>query len=323
MTPELPGVGRRKPAGLRPCLWPVRLWPLLLLTLPGVVQARYNYTTNNGAITITGYSGSGAKVTIPSTINGLPVTSVGNSAFSGAGLTSVTIPDSVTNIGEYAFGGCWGLAGVTIGNSVTRIGDSAFNACWSLTSVTIPDSVISLGDNAFDHCLSLTDVTIGSNVASIGQSAFGCCHSLASVTIPNSVTNIGDRAFQSCSSLTSVYFQGDAPRVGSDVFNGNDEATVYYLPETTGGGVFFAERPSVLWTAQVQTTGTSLGLQTSQFGFTIAGTSNLVVVVEACTNLANPTWSPLQTITLSGTSFYFSDPQWMNYPTRFYRLRSP
>ena len=73
----------------------------------------------------------------------------------------------------------------------------------------------------------------------------------------------------------------------------------------------------------MQTTSASFGVRTNQFGFTITGASNLVIVVEACTNLASPTWSPVGTNTLTGGSSYFSDPQWTNYPARLYRLRSP
>jgi hypothetical protein len=73
----------------------------------------------------------------------------------------------------------------------------------------------------------------------------------------------------------------------------------------------------------VQTSDASFGVQANQFGFTITGISGLVVVVEACTNLVNPAWSPVGTKTLTGGSSYFSDPQWTNYPTRLYRLRSP
>ena len=80
--------------------------------------------------------------------------------------------------------------------------------------------------------------------------------------------------------------------------------------------------PTVLWNPQVQNDA-SFGVQTNQFGFNITGSSNLVIVVEACTNLANPVWQPVQTNTLTGGSSYFSDPQWTNYPARFYRLRSP
>ena len=80
--------------------------------------------------------------------------------------------------------------------------------------------------------------------------------------------------------------------------------------------------PTELWNPQAQTSGASFGVRTNQFGFNITGNSNLVVVVEGCTNLANPVWQPIQTDTLTDGTNYFSDPQWTNYPARFYRLSS-
>jgi hypothetical protein len=107
------------------------------------------------------------------------------------------------------------------------------------------------------------------------------------------------------------------------VFDGDNNVTVYYLPGTTGWGMWFGGLPAVLWNPQAQTRDASFGVRTNQFGFNITGSSNLVIVVEACTDLANPVWQPFQTNTLTGGSAYFSDPQWTNYPARFYRLRSP
>ena len=107
---------------------------------------------------------------------------------------------------------------------------------------------------------------------------------------------------------------------------GRLNAGVYDLPGITGwwSGSFGGSGgpPLVLWDPQAQTSGDTFGVQTNRFGFTITGASNLVVVVEASTTLADPTWSPVATNTLTGGSSYFSDPQWTNYPRRFYRLRS-
>jgi len=217
-----------------------------------------------------------------------------------------------------------------IPNSVTRLEDEAFLDCTSLINVTIGNNVTSIGGGAFDDCTSLTSVTIGNSVTSIGDGAFFNCVSLTNVTIPSSVTGIGADAFAGCFSLTSVYFQGNAPSLGAFVFGGFpwsiqyplDNATAYYLSGTLGWGSTFGGIPTALWTPSILTTNPSFGVRTNQFGFTVSWAPNLSVVVEAATDLANPVWSPLATNALSGFTFYFSDPQWTNYPTRFYRVRS-
>ena len=111
------------------------------------------------------------------------------------------IPNSVTSIGDEAFGGCESLQSITIPNSVKSIGNMAFSGCESLQSITIPNSVTSIGDDAFRWCKSLQSVTIPNSVTSIGNGAFSSCDSLQSVTIPNSVTNIGHDAFWNCTHL--------------------------------------------------------------------------------------------------------------------------
>ena len=285
------------------------------------------------------------SLTIPNS-----VTTIGDYAFySCTSLTSLTIPNSVTTIGDWAFGSCTKLASLTldmttinsyfsgmtslknliIGEHVKTIVPYAFNSCTSLTNVTLGNSVTSIGEAAFSSCTSLTNVTIPNSVTNIGSYAFQNCTSLTNVAIGNSVTSIGDWAFGSCTSLSAVYFKGDAPpSLGSFVFFYATNATVYYLPGKTGWTNPWQGRPAVLWNPQAQTRDASFGVRTNRFGFNITGTSNLVIVVEASTNLFNPVWQPIQTNTLNtfigtnGTS-YFSDPQWTNYPGRFYRLRSP
>ncbi|MCQ2254846.1 MAG: leucine-rich repeat protein [Bacteroidaceae bacterium] len=144
------------------------------------------------------------------------------------------IPNSVTNIGNYAFSSCSGLTSVTIPNSVTSIGNLAFSSCSGLTSVTIPNSVTSIGNYAFFYCSGLTSVTIPNSVTSIGDYAFYGCSGLTSVTIPNSVTSIGNSAFSYCSNLQELTcLASEVPTLGSSVFSGTKYITsgVLYVPQ--------------------------------------------------------------------------------------------
>ncbi len=315
---------------------------LALLLLPAMSQAQFTYVINyypnppseldTTTVTITGYTDTVPVVEIPAFIfilNGSnsPVVQIATGAFANLSvLSSVTIPDGVTNLGPLAFYSCQFLTNVVIGNGVTNIDDNTFFNCFHLTNATIGNKVSRVGNFAFQGCRGLSKFTLPDGVTYIGTNAF-YGSSLTSVTVPSSVTNIGADAFQNCQSLAGAFFGGNAPSANTSVFSG-DKTTVYYLPGTTGWSTTFGGRPTVLWNPQAQTGDGSFGVQSNQFGFNITGSSNLVIVVEANTNLSNPTWTTVGTNTLNtftGTngSAYFSDPQWTNYPGRFYRFRSP
>jgi hypothetical protein len=273
---------------------------------------------------------------------------IGDFAFNScASLNNVVLGTGVTNVGNFAFAYCTGLPAITVPNNVASIGVEAFYSCSNLVNAFIDSD--NVGDYAFSSCGNLGSVVFGNGVTNIGVGAFANCSGLASVTIPSSVTDIGGGAFSSCDSLTSViigsgvnrvgagaffndynlqaaYFQGDAPILTGiqELFQGANAAVVkiYYLPGAVGWNSNFVGLPALLWNPVIQTTDGSFGLQSNCFGFNIIGTANIPIVVEASTNLANPTWAPLLTGTLTNGAIYFSDPGWTNYPGRFYRVRS-
>jgi hypothetical protein len=165
-------------------------------------------------------------ITLPSTL-----TSIGEGAFYGcSGLTSVTIPGSVTSIGEGAFAYCSGLTSVTIPGSVTSIGYAAFAYCSGLMAFTVAESntAYSAQDGILYNKAQTTIIsvpgaksgalTLPNTLTSIGYYAFYGCSGLTSVTIPGSVTSIGDGAFAYCSGLTSVTIPGSVTSIGDSAF---------------------------------------------------------------------------------------------------------
>ena len=168
------------------------------------------------------------SVTIPNS-----VTSIGNYAFSSChGLTSLTLPNSVTSISDYAFTDCTGLTSVIIPNSVTNIGRSAFSSCSSLTSVTIPNSVTLIDRDAFLQCSSLRSIALPNSLVSIGRSSFQNCTSLTSIIIPNSVTSIGDEAFFGCSSSTTLSISTGVTSIGIRTFSSCNRLTSVNIPSS-------------------------------------------------------------------------------------------
>ena len=179
------------------------------------------YEIKDDEVTITDcYKNASGALTIPATIEGKPVTSIGEKAFTYCRkLTSITIPDSVTSIGV-----------------------SAFHSCSSLTSITIPDGVTSIGRSAFQQCASLTSITIPDSVTRIEAGLFFECSSLTSITIPDGVTSIGIYAFRECTSLTAVTFLGDSLKASFHVIK-DATPTIYRKPEAKGWGDTFGGRP--------------------------------------------------------------------------------
>ena len=169
-------------------------------------------------------------------------------------LTNVTIPNSVSKISYGTFWGCSSLTSVTIPTSVKSIDGYAFEFCSSLTSVTIPNSVTSIGEWAFSDCSSLTSITIPNSVSKISYGTFECCENLKSVTIPTSVKSIDGRAFGVCSSLSDIYYKGTASQwkaVKVEAFNNPlKNATIHYVSNVPALSITTsAGKPKIYWNA--------------------------------------------------------------------------
>ena len=220
---------------------------------------KYEYTVNNGNATITKFLGPVGSanldfydIKIPSELGGHPVTGLGEYSFAAnpydghqgnplcSKIRSVTIPQSVTSIGDRAFDGCSALTTLSLGEKIKTIGNYAFLDCTSLTDVTIPQSVTSIGYSAFEGCTDLnpltingptligsrafagctylTSLTLCADIRTIGNFAFDNNTSLETVTLPENLTSIGEYAFANCTNLKSITIPKNVKAIKSNTF---------------------------------------------------------------------------------------------------------
>ena len=208
-------------------------------TALGEQDGDWTYSVSNSQATITGYTGAGGAVTIPSSVNGIPVVQVGGGEApiqgwphsSQISIASISISQGISRIGRYAFYGS-SVASVDIPNSVTSIGEYALYYCYNLAALTIPDSVVSIDDGALCGLKNLTSFTLGSSnpnymyldgvLFNKNQTtlivAFPKCLSEVTYTIPNTVTSIGILAFFGCDNLTDIAISSGVTNIGNGAF---------------------------------------------------------------------------------------------------------
>ena len=186
-----------------------------------------NYTSNDviGDQAFSGCSGL-TSLNLPDGI-----TEIGEGAFSYcSGLTSLTLPAGITEIGRYAFSGCSGLTSLNLPDGITSIGEKAFIYCSGLTSLNLPDGITWIDYGTFWGCSGLTSLNLPAGITSIGKEAFSSCSGLTSLNLPAGITFIGSRAFAGCIGLTSIYVYAEkVQKIGSNAFEECDakKCTVY------------------------------------------------------------------------------------------------
>ena len=246
-----------------------RLFAVLLISAFSVQAETYGdwvYSVGNGEAIITGYTGSGGAVIIPSELNGIPVRGLWlNHSTAVLSISSLTIPNSLTVISvshperyrnltnvvvasdnamfSAQDGALYNKSGTTllfipagkrgafaIPSGVTSIGDEAALGCSALVSVTLPESVTSIGANAFRGCTDLANINLPNSVTNVGPGAFSSCPNLISITIPSNVTSIGESTFSGCSSLTSITIPTNVTSIGDSAFLNCSRLTSINLP---------------------------------------------------------------------------------------------
>jgi hypothetical protein len=237
-----------------------------------------------------------------------------NAFFRCYALTNLALPDTLLDIANGAFLSCHELPRVSIPQSCTNIGDTAFANALSLTNVVIGDRVTHIGDYAFYFCPDLASASMGRSVASIGEQAFRFAN-LTALSFPGSVRRIDEGAFWDCTNLTSAYFEGAAPSSANYIFE--NVTTVYYPPGAAGWGSSFGRTRAIPWEVHndLQLLPTGKGV------LNVQGPPESAFILEASGDLSQRLWNPLATNTfVNGRAKFVED---VNYPRRFYRLRSP
>ena len=215
----------------------------------------FTYDVTDDGITITSYyAGRTENLIIPEKIDGIPITYIGEWAFSECKiLKSIQLPDTVKGIRGGAFRYCTNLKTINLPDGLTSIGSEAFKNCENLTNVELPDNLIQLGGGAFSYCIQLQSINIPDNITTIEKYVFYGCNNLTSIEIPNTLTNVRELSFQH-TALTDIYYKGTEDqymRITLDLWY--TDKFRYATPHYNFSGIAFEEETVDLNTGDIYT----------------------------------------------------------------------
>lgn len=223
---------------------------------------------------------------IPSTLNGIQVTAIGDSTFKDcSSFISVLIPKSVTSIGPSAFEKCTNLLNINIPDKVKSIEDNVFRGCTKLKTVVLPSGITSIGDSAFEDCSSLIFLNVPSSVKTIGKNAFYKCYLLFEVALHEGLKEIMDYAFCDCYNLSRISIPSGLISIGKGAFEGCDSITTIAVPDSVTSGILsntFA-RCSKLATVTLENSITSI----DSYAFESCTSLTSITIPNSVTNIEN------------------------------------
>lgn len=195
----------------------------------------YEYEVYADHIMLTAYKGEAIDVSLPSYIDGLPVTVIGSLCFYNGNndVVSVTIPSTVTRLDDSAFYLCTELTSITVPQSVQTIGERCFGWCQSLVSADLPDSLTEIPAYCFNYCTSLAEADIPTSCRNIGTRAFSYCSSLTTVTLPQNVISVGSKVFAECYALDFLILTDALKTIGDGLLDGSDSCLVVTSASST------------------------------------------------------------------------------------------
>lgn len=217
-------------------------------TQPPETDGDFEYLEQDGASVLVGYNGTEETLKLPEKLGGKPVIAIGEGAFSGKlGLSTVIVPEGVTDLGDYAFESCSELAEVMLPSSLRTVGKGAFSGCVSLETVKLSEGIESFGDGAFFYCRSLKSFTVPASVKSLGDYLFAECGALQTLELKEGVTEVSDRMCWKCMSLQSVVLPESLTAVGARAFARCENLRDIVLPDGVSevGEEAFAECGSI------------------------------------------------------------------------------
>lgn len=188
----------------------------------------YVLRNDNTAIAVA-FDGTVTEVVIG--VDGYTVTALGKELFKNrTTLTKVTLPEGLTEIGDFAFYGCQRLNTLSLPTTIKTVGNSAFTDCFGIVSISFSTGLTKIGSSAFSNCTGLTSITLPDSVTTIGEYAFQGCIKLASIDLPEGVTSISGRCFENCTALVSVTLPSGLKAIQDFAFNGCTKLKQIDLP---------------------------------------------------------------------------------------------